>query len=165
MLSAAMARAYSGPKIPPYAIVSEKKALGALLRTPGLLDEVREMIPSGACFFRLEHGKLYDALLDTGGRARGESLDTLIARVEAQGVLESIGGPSFIHGLADDAPDRAEAVKHAANIAEKARMRRLIDAAADILHDAYHTQESCDAILKKAKKKFNELAREAKPKK
>ncbi|MHC5115171.1 MAG: DnaB-like helicase N-terminal domain-containing protein [Planctomycetota bacterium] len=159
-----MARAYSGPKIPPYAIVSEKKALGAMLRTPGLVDEVRELIPSGACFFRLEHGKLYDTLLEIGGRAVGEGLDTLIERVEACGVLDSIGGPRFIHGLADDAPDRAAALKHAENIAEKARMRELIDAAADILHDAYHTQSSFDEILKKAKKKFNALARKAKPK-
>ncbi|MCP3906349.1 MAG: hypothetical protein GY715_22230 [Planctomycetes bacterium] len=157
-----MARPFSGPKIPPYSVVSEKRALGAMLRTPGFVDEVRPMIPSGVWFFRLEHGKLYDALVEIGGRARGEGIDTLIERIEALGVLESIGGGAFVRGLANEAPDRGEALTHATNVAEKARMRQLIDAAADILHDAYHTQESFAALLKKSKKRLNELAREAK---
>ena len=148
-----------GAKVPPYSIVAEKLLLGGMLRTPGLVDEVYELIEGPEVFFRPEHGSLYQALGEAGGRGRGEGLDALIRRIEDTGKLERIGGARVIRDLERDAPDRAGALQQAHLVAEKGRMRALIDTASDILHDAYHSDDTAEAIIRKAKRRLTQLGK------
>jgi replicative DNA helicase len=51
-------------------------------------------------------------------------------------VLELVGGPEYVMGLAEGTPSAAGASRYAKIVGDKARLRRLIEAADQIIHDA-----------------------------
>ncbi len=148
-------------KVPPYSVHSEKVLLGSMLREPGIVKDVRKIISDGDGFFRPEHGRLYDAMIKASRKRRSLDTESLIAAAAAPGALDNAGAADQLRELVDVAEDPTKALQHAKIIAEKARMRRLIDAISDTLNDAYHSPDGFDAILSRARKRLNELGENA----
>ena len=59
--------------------------------------------------------------------------------------------------LARVASDPGSVDDQARVVAEKAQMRRLIDAISDSLHDAYYSDENCAAVLERTRKRLAEV--------
>ena len=62
-------------------------------------------------------------------------------RLRQLGVYDQIGGDQKLVDLAEAVPSAVNAPHYARIVAEKAKLRRLIDAAGQILYDAYHVVE------------------------
>ncbi len=148
-------------KVPPYSVHCEKVLLGSLLREPLIVKDVKKIISDGYGFFRPEHGRLYDAMIKASRKRRSLDTDKLIAAAAAPGTLDNTGAADQLRDLVDVAEDPSKALQHAKVVAEKARMRRLIDAISDTLNDAYHSPDGFDAILTRARKRLNELGESA----
>lgn len=145
-------------KVPPYSVHSEKVLLGSMLREPGIVKDVKKIISDGDVFFRPEHGRLYDAMIKASRKRRSLDTEKLIAAAAAApGTLDNVGTADQLRELVDVAEDPTKALQHAQVIAEKARMRRLIDAISDILHDAYYSPDGFDAILSRAHQRLDKL--------
>lgn len=148
-------------KVPPYSVHSEKVLLGSMLREPRIVKDVKKIISDGDGFFRPEHGRLYDAMIKASRKRRSLDTESLIAAATAPGTLDNAEAANQLRELVDVAEDPAKALEHAKVIAEKARMRRLIDAISDTLNDAYHSPDGFDAILSRARKRLNKLGENA----
>ncbi len=115
-------------KVPPYSVHSEKVLLGSMLREPRIVKDVKKIISDGDGFFRPEHGRLYDAMIKASRKRRSLDTESLIAAAAAPGSLDIAGAADQLRELVDVAEDPTKALQHAKIIAEKDRMRRLIDA-------------------------------------
>jgi replicative DNA helicase len=126
---------------PPQSEPAEAALLGSIILDHSVLAEVLLHVPSGSAFYSERHGAVYDALLQQWDAHQSGDLVQLHAALEEKGLLEDIGGREYLVRLAEAVPSAANAVHYARIVAEKARLRRLIDAAGQILYDAFHTGE------------------------
>jgi len=142
------------PKIPPYAVASEKVLLGAIVRNPALVPDVHARLSDGRLFFRLEYGRLYDALIDVHEHRGVCERPDLLEELETRGVADDARAL-----LVDDttAGDATATTQHADVIAEKARLRALIDLCTAVIHDAYYTEGLCVDLVKDAQRRLGEL--------
>jgi replicative DNA helicase len=142
------------PKIPPYAVASEKALLGALVRDLALVPLAQTRLSDGNLFFRLVYGRLFDALIDVHARRGACERPDLLEELETRGVADDARAL-----LVDDttAGDAAVATQNAEVIAEKARLRALMDLCTAIIHDAYYTERPCVDLVQDARRRLGEL--------
>ena len=152
----ALSRAHA-VKVPPYAVHSEKVVLGSMIAEPKLIAPMNEVIERGEIFFRTEHGRIFDALIEMQIRHKPATTDELMHALEAHKAMERLGGESLLRELARVASDPGSVDDQARVVAEKAQMRRLIDAISDSLHDAYYSDENCAAVLERTRERLAEL--------
>lgn len=146
-------------KVPPYSVHSEKVVIGSILRNPSLIRDIQGVIPDAAAFFRPEHGRVYAAVMNMARAKSPLTTESLIAALAVNSSDRSASTVQQLQEFAAAGEPSTGALVHAGNVAEKARMRQLIDVLADILNDAYHSSDGCDAVLKRAKARLLELSR------
>ncbi|MCI0365196.1 MAG: hypothetical protein L0Y44_13085 [Phycisphaerales bacterium] len=143
----------SAVKSPPYSVASEKIVLGSVLTEPSVLREIKSILADGRVFFRPEHGRLYNLLIEVCQKQ---------PPVDSEHIISAVVGKPFtedqLHEIAASAVDSQHAVDQAQVVAEKFRMRALIDALSDILHDAYHSDDGFQAIVDRARNRLDQLS-------
>ncbi len=144
-------------KVPPYAVHSEKVVLGSMIAEPKLIAPMNEVIERGEIFFRTEHGRIFDALIEMQIKHKPTSTDELMHALEAHQAVERLGGESLLRELARENADPGAVNDQARVVAEKAQMRRFIEAISDSLHDAYYSDENCAAVLERTRGRLAEL--------
>ncbi len=144
-------------KLPPYSVASEKLVLGSILREPGMLRDIQEVIPQADAFFRPDYGALYQALREARKMRPDAGTDELIETLVATGPFKGEKALRTLRELKESGQPEANAMVHAGVVAEKARRRRLIGVISDIIHDAYYSEESTDAITTRAQERLAEL--------
>jgi hypothetical protein len=107
----------------PHNLQAERAVLGAVLIENAMLAAATTVLRPEH-FFRVEHQRLYGAMLHLA--ARGDVIDLIMlrARLSADD-LERIGGPSYLAGLMDGVP-RSTNVSHYAQLVKNAADARLI---------------------------------------
>ena len=150
---------------PPKSEPAESALLGSIILDHSVLAEVMLHVPNGSAFYSERHGAVYDALLQQWDAHQSGDLVQLHAALEEKGLLEDVGGREYLVRLAEAVPSAANAVHYARIVAEKARLRRLIDAAGQILYDAYHTgdlgSEGVRETIDKAERLIFDVAEDA----
>ncbi len=132
-------------RMPPFAAEAEMSLLGSMLLDSDVIAEVIPMIQTGDSFYRETHGAIYNALISLYDRHNSGDLVQLADMLESRGILEELGGPDYLLELAECVPSAANAIHYARIVRRKAQLRQLIDAAGQILHDAYHAGDGEDA--------------------
>jgi replicative DNA helicase len=139
-------------KSPPYSVASEKIVLGSVLTEPLVLREIKPILTDGRVFFRPEHGRLYNLLIELCQKQ---------PPLDPEQIIGAVAGKPFneeqLQEIAGSAVDRRHAVDQAEIVAEKARMRALIDALSDLVHDAYHSPDGFAAIVARARARLDQL--------
>nr|WP_040428584.1 replicative DNA helicase [Corynebacterium ulceribovis] len=112
---------------PPHDEAAEQGVLGGMLLSKDAIPNVIEKLKPED-FYRPAHQTIYEAILKLYGD--GHEVDALIVGGELSraGVVDRIGGPSYLHTLAASVPTAANAHYYAEIVAEKATLRRLVDA-------------------------------------
>ncbi|WP_028851837.1 replicative DNA helicase [Thermocrispum municipale] len=121
---------------PPQDIAAEQSVLGGMLLSKDAIADVLEVLrPSD--FYRPAHQAIYDAILDL--YSRGEPADpiTISAELERRGELARVGGAPYLHTLIATVPTAANAAYYAQIVAEKAVLRRLVEAGTRIVQYGY----------------------------
>lgn len=136
-------------RVPPQALDAERSLLGALLLAPDALPEV-QLAVAPADFYRAAHGKLFEAICTLA--SKGEPFDrvTLKGELQRQGVFESVGGEDFVDVLDKVVPVAANAGYYARLIAEKALLRRAIEASAAMTREAFEQEGDVREFLDRA---------------
>jgi replicative DNA helicase len=145
-------------RVPPQNLEAEGSVLGSMMLSSEAIAEVVEVLRPED-FYRGANGRIYETL--RGLYARGDPVDQISA-VEAlkrQGTLEDVGGPLYIRDLADQVPTPASAGHYARIVSQAALLRRLIDAAADIMESAYSSPEDPESVADEAEQRIYEVAR------
>ncbi|WP_293055803.1 replicative DNA helicase [Mycobacterium sp.] len=128
---------------PPQDLAAEQSVLGGMLLSKDAIADVLERLRSSD-FYRPAHQNVYDAILDL--YARGEPADavTVAAELDRRGLLRRIGGAPYLHTLISTVPTAANAGYYAGIVAEKALLRRLVEAGTRVVQYGYAGAEGAD---------------------
>jgi hypothetical protein len=111
---------------PPANPEAEQSVLGAILVTPEKLDQVVSII-TPKDFYREDHGRIYQAMLDLYGRGDPVDLVTVTALLKERGQLEGVGGQVSLAGLSEQVGFATNAEYYGKIVRYKADIRRLLD--------------------------------------
>jgi replicative DNA helicase len=140
-------------KVPPQDLDAEAAILGAILLHSDAADEVAQSLKPDQ-FYKKANSLIYETLL--GLRNTGKPLDQIILKGELQkrGILEEVGGVSYLAELVDSVPSAANATYYARIVSEKSMLRNLISTTAEIQDEAFTSAESTDKVLDDAERRI-----------
>src|SRR5690349_8641117 len=128
---------------PPQDAAAEQAVLGGMLLSKDAIADVLERLRPGD-FYRPAHQNVYDAILDLYGRGEPADAVTVAAELDRRGLLRRIGGAPYLHTLISTVPTAANAGYYASIVAEKALLRRLVDAGTRVVQYGYAGAEGAD---------------------
>ena len=143
-------------RLPPQDIDAEIATLGAMMLDPSSIGKVIPILHSED-FYKIAHQHIYASLLDL--YAHGETPDTLVLKddLESKGMLETVGGVSYITVLTDAVPSAANIEYYARIVLETSIRRQLIRASTKILEDVHNKSIDSRMLLEDAQRKLFEL--------
>jgi replicative DNA helicase len=144
---------------PPQDLAAEQSVLGGMLLSKDAIADVLERVrPSD--FYRPAHQNVYDAILDLYGRGEPADAVTVAAELDRRGLLRRIGGAPYLHTLISTVPTAANAGYYAGIVAEKALLRRLVEAGTRVVQYGYAGADGADVaeIVDRAQAEIYEVA-------
>lgn len=144
-------------RVPPQNIEAEQSVLGSILIEQSSIAKISDIL-SSEDFYRDAHRQIYRVAMALF--ERGEAIDfiTVTDMLRREGLLEQVGGISYITSLANGIPTAANILFHAQLVQEKSLLRRLIHAATEIAAMGYAESEEVDNVLDHAEQKILEVA-------
>ncbi|WP_422743477.1 replicative DNA helicase [Mycobacterium sp. WMMD1722] len=128
---------------PPHDAAAEQAVLGGMLLSKDAIADVLERLRPGD-FYRPAHQNVYDAILDLYGRGEPADAVTVAAELDRRGLLRRIGGAPYLHTLISTVPTAANAGFYAGIVAEKALLRRLVEAGTRVVQYGYAGAEGAE---------------------
>jgi replicative DNA helicase len=128
---------------PPQDLAAEQSVLGGMLLSKDAIADVLERLRPGD-FYRPAHQNVYDAILDLYGRGEPADAVTVAAELDRRGLLRRVGGAPYLHTLISTVPTAANAGYYATIVAEKALLRRLVEAGTRVVQYGYAGAEGAD---------------------
>jgi replicative DNA helicase len=128
---------------PPQDAAAEQAVLGGMLLSKDAIADVLERLRPGD-FYKPAHQNVYDAILDLYGRGEPADAVTVAAELDRRGLLRRIGGAPYLHTLISTVPTAANAGFYAGIVAEKALLRRLVEAGTRVVQYGYAGAEGAD---------------------
>ncbi|WP_425326396.1 replicative DNA helicase [Mycobacterium intracellulare] len=128
---------------PPQDLDAEQSVLGGMLLSKDAIADVLERLGPGD-FYRPAHQNVYDVILDLYGRGEPADAVTVAAELDRRGVLARVGGAPYLHTLISTVPTAANAGYYAGIVAEKAVLRRLVQAGTRVVQYGYAGAEGAD---------------------
>ena len=125
----------------PFAPAAEASVLGGMLIDDSAVARAVEAVDA-SMFFREAHRRLFRAM--TRLFERGSVLDVITVSEELKnaGELDDAGGLEYLASLLDAVPTAANIEYHARIVREKALLRRLLEAANEIVRDVHDPGEA-----------------------
>ncbi|MFT3683993.1 MAG: DnaB-like helicase C-terminal domain-containing protein [Phycisphaerales bacterium] len=149
---------------PPVAPEAEAAVLGSMLLDPACIADVMSVIRDASSFYTEANQAIYQGLLTLGDKHGSADVTLLAQSLQDAGKLDAVGGPDYLIQLANAVPSAANAAHYAAIVAEKHRLRRLITAAGEILHEVYEraqaTGEDAKLLIDKAEQRIFDIAQQ-----
>jgi len=144
---------------PPQDLAAEQSVLGGMLLSKDAIADVLERLRPGD-FYRPAHQNVYDAILSLYGRGEPADAVTVAAELDRQGLLRRIGGHLYLHDLIATVPTAANAGHYAGIVAEKALLRRLVEAGTRVVQYGYAGAEGADVaeIVDRAQAEIYDVA-------
>ncbi len=143
----------SSMRAPPQALDAERSVLGGVILDPESLADVQTVI-GPEDFYRDAHRKVFETMC--GLAAKNEPIDrvTIKAHLVAAGALEVSGGEEFIDLLDKLVPTSSNLANYARIVAEKAMLRRAIEAATAIAMAGYEQHGDAASFLDDAERRI-----------
>ncbi len=133
----------------PHSIEAERSVLGGVLLDPRVLDQVESQLdPSD--FYRPSHATIYRAMTQLAADRVPIDLVTLTEFLKNHDQLDACGGVEYLASLDRDVPSASHAASYASIVREKAVLRRLIRAAADIQAEGLSGPEDIREFIDRA---------------
>ncbi len=149
---------------PPQALEAEMSLLGSLILDPKVVPDALSLVRNEKDFYSEAHSHIYRAVVDLYDQRHSGDLVQLVDMLRDRKVLDTVGGIDYLETLANCVPSAVNAPHFAKIVAEKAKLRRLIDTAGAIIYDAYHSgelgPEGAREVLDKAEMAVFEIAQE-----
>ncbi|PJE17465.1 MAG: replicative DNA helicase [Mycobacterium sp.] len=123
-------------RLPPQDFIAEQSVLGAMMLSKDAIADVIERLHPYD-FYRPAHQKIHEAIINLYGQGEPADAVTVAAELDRQGQLQRIGGATYIHTLIAIVPTAANAGYYADIVAEKAVLRRLVEAGTRIVQYGY----------------------------
>jgi replicative DNA helicase len=123
-------------RTPPQDVHAEQSVLGGMLLDKNAIADVVEVLRS-TDFYQPKHQTIYDVVLDLYGRGEPADAVTVAGELTRTGDLARVGGAPYLHTLLSSVPTAANAGYYARIVAERAILRRLVEAGTRIVQLGY----------------------------
>jgi len=151
-------------RLPPNSPEAEMALLGSMLLDPQVVGDAITIVEQPEAFYSQAHAEIFRALRDVYDKHQTGDLVQISEALKHDGALERVGGPDYLVELAEGVPSAVNAPHYARIVRDKARLRKLIDAAGVILWDAYHSEgrdhDDIQLVIEKAEQEVFKVARE-----
>jgi replicative DNA helicase len=127
--------AADGFRLPPHSIEAEQSVLGGLMLDSQAWDQVADRVIADD-FYRNDHRLIFEAVAGLIERNQPCDAVTLSGHLESQGLLDQVGGLSYLGSLARDTPTAANIRAYADIVRERSVLRQLITAGNEIVTNA-----------------------------
>lgn len=114
-------------KTPPHDLLAEQSTLGGMLISPDAVADVIEVL-RGADFYQPKHELIFDAVLTLYSHGEPTDVIAVCDQLLKHSQLERAGGADYLHSLTSHVPTAANAGFYASIVADKATLRRLVNA-------------------------------------
>lgn len=141
-------------KLPPQAPEAEMALLGSMIQESAVIGEVVQIISGPQDFAIQKHSLLYQTLVEQYDQNATIDVVQLKQRLVDLGLLDQIGGVSYLIELGESVPHAAGAAYYARIVHDKGLVRRLINATGSILHRAHTSAEKGEELLDAAEKEI-----------
>ncbi len=144
-------------RVPPHSIEAEMCVLGSMMLDPAVID-IAVQINKPEHFFRPAHVPIFQALVDM--RNDGKPIDLVLLRDEltSRGRLDKVGGVEYLVSLAEGVPNAANLEFYAQIVRDKAILREVIRAGADMTTAGYDPQAKTEEVVDEAEKRVYAIA-------
>jgi replicative DNA helicase len=143
-------------KVPPHSLDAEMSVLGAMMLSPEALGLCVQYLDAD-CFYRQEHRALFKTITGLDEASKPIDLVTVREALRSAGDYEKVGGDEYLVTLAESVPTLANAEYYARMVKEKALLRGMINAAAEIIRDAHSKDGSVDDILDRCEQRVFQI--------
>ncbi|MGH3646343.1 MAG: replicative DNA helicase [Micromonosporaceae bacterium] len=123
-------------RTPPQDVAAEQCVLGGMLLSKDAIADVVEIVRT-VDFYKPAHATVFETILDLYGRGEPADPITVSAALTHSGELGKIGGAPYLHTLIASVPTAANAAYYARIVAERAILRRLVEAGTRIVQLGY----------------------------
>jgi replicative DNA helicase len=156
-----LASSNPGPsRTPPHNLEAEKSVLGSVLIKPAAFDEIAMSLGVDD-FFLPAHREIFEALLALDKRRHPLDIIAVADELKTRGLLSRLdGGEAYLNDLANAVPTAENALHYARLVREKATLRRLIAACAEIQSSAYGDFGEFESFLDESETKVFKVAQQ-----
>lgn len=144
-------------KLPPQNVDAERSVLGAMLIDEEAIGLALEIL-NESWFYEDAHRKIYSSILSLYNDRKSVDLVTLTDHLKSTGILDSVGGVTYISTIIDAVPTSANVEYYATIVKEKGVLRRLIKNATSIITQCYESKETIETVVDHAEKLIFEVA-------
>ena len=123
-------------RTPPQDVAAEQSVLGGMLLSKDAIADVVEVV-RGTDFYKPAHQTIFDVVVDLYGKGEPADPITVSAELTRRGELGRVGGAPYLHTLLASVPTAANAGFYARIVAERAILRRLVEAGTRIVQLGY----------------------------
>ena len=136
-------------RIPPYNIEAEESLLGSMLISRDAVATIIEIVKADD-FYRSSNQMIFEAILEMYSKGEPSDPITVADHLKKKGILDEVGGKTFIHSLISNIPLAANAEYYAKIVRNHSILRKLIYAATEIATMGYEVPEDLSATVDKA---------------
>jgi len=152
------------PRLPPRDEAAERALLGAMINSAAVTRQILGIIsPERPGWFWLpDHGKIFEVLVHLARHSAPDwGLTSVANALWLRGLLEFVGGETYLQWLAELRTEPAEIEGCAERVRKYGRLRDLIVLAGQIGASAYAPLGDPDALISEARRRLAELANAA----
>ena len=145
-------------RVSPHSLEAEQAVLGGLMLAPDAMDKVADKLGEDD-FYRKDHRLIWRAIAELANKGMPCDAVTLGDWFDANGMVELVGGASYLIELANATPSAANIAAYADIVREKSVLRQLIDAGTAITEDGYRPEgKSVQEVMELAEQRVFKIA-------
>lgn len=146
-------------RVPPQSIDAEVCVLGSMILDSPCIDIVVQIVRPEH-FYRPAHRLVFQALVEMGNSGKPIDLVVLPEELKRRKQLDQVGGVEYLVELVEGVPSAANVEYYARIVRDKALLRELIVASAEMGREAYETHEEAPAVIDRAEQRVFQIAQQ-----
>ncbi len=135
--------------VPPQSMEAEMSTLGAMMVESEAIATASETLKPDD-FYHPAHQKIYSAILELYGEGQPADILTVCERLRSRGDYDGVGGSAYVNQLIASVPTAANVAHYARIVAERALLRRLAGAGAEITKIAHDPESEARDVVGRA---------------
>ncbi len=141
-------------KIPPQNLEAEMSLLGSILIDKDAMIKIADQVDEDD-FYKNSHNKIFETATEIYNKNEPVDVLTLGNRLEEKGILEKIGGRSYLIKLSNAVPTSSHIEQYAKIVRRKSTLRKLLSAATEITKLGYKEEaEDVEGLLDEAQQQL-----------
>lgn len=144
---------------PPHSPEAERAVLGMMLLERSAIEEtLRVLGRDSSAFYQPAHRRIYEAIISLEEAGVAADVRTVAERLRGDPALEGVGGPAYLASLGEEAVSLAHTSAYAEILAQKFRLRRLIEACRRALEQAHQPAVDADDLVDETGQRIFEIS-------